>query len=370
MWTVQDIKWLDVDISASCNAGCIDCNRFLYDHRYNEFKLNSLHPYMNKLSDVDRWEDIIRQFENLKYIQLLGNVGDPMVHPKADQFVEISHKHHPDARIEINSNGSVGSIKTWQRICDLVPRLGNQLSLVFSIDGLEDTNHIYRRGVEWQRIMERAKLFIDAGGHAEWKMIDFPYNEHQREPAKQLAQDMGFKTFTVFPRQTPTPEFDQKIIDHSVKPVSKDMAGVPDMSHDKALIEHQKMVDHFADQPNFEIMPKCMNTKSDDVGHWPNFQINVEGTLWPCCFASNLQFSGSVVAKHFESVEQKYIKKYGKHWNNLYHTDLKTILQSDWFRYDLPNSWNTPSQSYFMCLENCGTCRDRPQRIQEQFDGK
>ena len=293
-----------------------------------------------------------------------------MVHPKVDHFVEISHKHHPDARIEINSNGSVGTMAVWNKLCDLSKHMGGQLSLVFSIDGLEDTNHIYRRGVEWQRIMERAKLFIDEGGWAEWKMIDFPYNEHQRDTAKTLAEQMGFKSFTVFPRQTPTAEFDAKIISQSKKAVNKKLAGIPDIGIQDAVDEHQKMVDHFADQPGFEITPKCMNIQSSDVGHWPNFQINVEGTIWPCCFASNLQFNGSVISTHWKTIEDKYIKKYGPNWNNLKHTRLEKILDSDWFKNDLPNSWKTPKQSYFMCLENCGTCRDRPQRIQEQFDGK
>ena len=370
MWTVQDIKWLDVDISASCNAGCIDCNRFLFDHQSQEFKLNSLHPHMNKLADVSCWSDVIQQFDNLKYIQLLGNVGDPMVHPQADVFVEISHTHHPQAQIEINTNGSVGSLKTWQKISDLSQSMKSQLRVVFSIDGLADTNHIYRRAVDWSRIMERATLFIEAGGHAEWKMIDFPYNKHQRDQAKQMAKEMGFKSFTVFPRQTPTPEFDQKIIDHSAKPVSKHMADVIELSHKESVEEHQKMVDYFAEQPGFEITPKCMNFKSNSAGHWPNFQINVEGTIWPCCFASNIQFFDPVESKHFEMIEKKYISKYGQHWNNIYHTPLQQILDSDWFSKDLPNSWKTPKHSYFMCLENCGTCRDRPQRQQEHFNGK
>ena len=61
MWKSTDIKWLDVDISASCNAGCIDCNRFLYNAKTDQYELNSLHSAMNKLFDVKHFEPIIKQ---------------------------------------------------------------------------------------------------------------------------------------------------------------------------------------------------------------------------------------------------------------------------------------------------------------------
>jgi hypothetical protein len=211
--------------------------------------------------------------------------------------------------------------------------------------------------------MERAKMFIDAGGYAEWKMIDFPYNKDQREEAKALAKQMGFKDFTVFPRQTPTPDFDKKIVSQSKNPVSKKFIPVEDVP----LVEtdHQAMVDHYALDETFEITPKCQ--KQND-GTWPNFQINVEGTIWPCCFASNLPFVGEPVSSYWKGKEQKYIKMYGEHWNNLYHNKLDDILATDWFTKDLPETWKKPKEAMFMCLENCGTCRDRPQRIQEQLN--
>ena len=61
----------------------------------------------------------------------------------------------------------------------------------FSIDGLEDTNHLYRQDVEWDKIMERAKKFIGAGGRAEWKFIIFRHNQHQVEEARSLSKELG-----------------------------------------------------------------------------------------------------------------------------------------------------------------------------------
>ena len=65
----------------------------------------------------------------------------------------------------------------------------------FSIDGLADTNKLYRIGINHDRVMANAKAFIEAGGKARWKFIVFRHNEHQVEEARELAKDMGFWQF-------------------------------------------------------------------------------------------------------------------------------------------------------------------------------
>ena len=56
--------------------------------------------------------------------------------------------------------------------------------VIFAIDGLEDTNHLYRVNTNFNKIMENAKAFINAGGIARWDFIAFAHNEHQIEEAK------------------------------------------------------------------------------------------------------------------------------------------------------------------------------------------
>ena len=66
---------------------------------------------------------------------------------------------------------------------------------MFGIDGLEDTNDIYRINVPYNKVMENARAFIDAGGQAHWRMIKFKHNQHQFDQAKKLSKDYGFKSF-------------------------------------------------------------------------------------------------------------------------------------------------------------------------------
>ena len=67
----------------------------------------------------------------------------------------------------------------------------------FGIDGLEDTNHIYRRNVDWDRLQKNFRAYIKAGGDAGWQFIVFPWNEHQIEEARQRSLDEGFATFAL-----------------------------------------------------------------------------------------------------------------------------------------------------------------------------
>ena len=70
------------------------------------------------------------------------------------------------------------------------------MRVAFHIDGLEDTNHLYRKNVLWHQLIENVSAFINAGGRAGWNMIIFKHNEHQVEEARQLSEKMGFSNFS------------------------------------------------------------------------------------------------------------------------------------------------------------------------------
>lgn len=350
-WQASDIKWLDCEISSLCNAGCVDCNRWIYNWEKDQMQLNSYNQHMDKFVDLEVFVKRIKKFLNLKFILLQGNVGDPMTHPNISQIVDKIFQLFPHIRLEINTNGSVGSLSSWQKLCDYTKQ---DMSIVFSIDGLEDTNHIYRRGCDWSKIMRNTKLWIDAGGQAEWKMLDFPYNEHQRDEARQLANQMGFNQFFIRERYTRTNEMDHFIIEKSKEPVKK-------IWFDQTLHNTEEEINHYEIEKqeyiDWTVKPACKDVSSDDWNHWPNFHMNVEGTLWPCCFTSNLPYIQGHQRIIWQKMNQQYEAKHGLNWNNLDHRSLQEILDTDWFSQDLPNSWNSLSgESIMLCHKNCGNC--------------
>jgi sulfatase maturation enzyme AslB (radical SAM superfamily) len=93
----------------------------------------------------------------------------------------------------MNTNGALQNTFWWFEL----GRLFNQSQdyVVFSIDGLESTNHVYRKNVTWSKIMQNVTAFVEAGGSAHWDMLVYRHNQDQVEECEQLARDMGFKWF-------------------------------------------------------------------------------------------------------------------------------------------------------------------------------
>jgi len=81
----------------------------------------------------------------------------------------------------------------WRELASIFRR--DEDYVVFSIDGLEDTNDTYRVNVKWDKVIENAQAFIEAGGSAHWDMLVFEHNQHQVDACERLAHDLGFKWF-------------------------------------------------------------------------------------------------------------------------------------------------------------------------------
>jgi MoaA/NifB/PqqE/SkfB family radical SAM enzyme len=120
---------------------------------------------------------------NLKKVAFGGGKGDPAMNPnllnlvKFFDFVPI---------VSVNSNGGVQSQSWWRQLAQ-VPNL----VVTFSVDGLEDTNHLYRVNVVWDRVIKNIRAFIDAGGEAIWKTVVFQHNEHQIDEIIKFSKELG-----------------------------------------------------------------------------------------------------------------------------------------------------------------------------------
>jgi MoaA/NifB/PqqE/SkfB family radical SAM enzyme len=93
----------------------------------------------------------------------------------------------------MNTNGAINNTAWWQELAGILN--GTFDYVVFSIDGLEDTNHIYRKNVVWNKLVENVQAYVNADGSAHWEMLIYQHNEHQIELAEQTARDLGFNWF-------------------------------------------------------------------------------------------------------------------------------------------------------------------------------
>lgn len=200
------VKIIHFEPTSRCNASCPMCARNkngngctvdLADLNFNDFQ-----------------KHITSKLINLEKIFFCGNVGDPCADVHLLKKIKWIKGVKPNIVVGINTNGSIRNPAWWTECAQLLSGIYDYV--VFSIDGLEDTNHKYRVGVQWQKIMENAKAYINAGGSAHWDMLVFDHNKHQVSKCKQLAKDMGFSWF----RSKETDRWDQFSFDH-LKPANE-----------------------------------------------------------------------------------------------------------------------------------------------------
>lgn len=134
-----------------------------------------------------------RVIGNLDKMFMCGNYGDPAAGYYTMDIYRYFRKINPDIVLGMNTNGGVQSTFFWHALGGLLNQA--QDYCVFSIDGLEDTNSVYRKNVDWKKLMANAEAFIAAGGHAHWDMLVYRHNQHQVDACERLARDMGFGWF-------------------------------------------------------------------------------------------------------------------------------------------------------------------------------
>ena len=182
--------YLHIEASTRCNAACPICARFILGTPVT-------HPHL-KLEDLtvenlDKWlgKDIIQKVNDLRFC---GDYGDPCSNPFLLDIIEYVASIRTDMRVSVNSNGGNRNPKFWKELASRLKLFKSHL-VVFGIDGLESTNHLYRRNVKWTTLMDNVKAFIDNGGVAQWDFILFEHNEHQLAEARNLSKTLGFKCF-------------------------------------------------------------------------------------------------------------------------------------------------------------------------------
>ena len=273
-----------IEASTYCNARCPGCPRNIYGYNVKDwFNQTHLAP--------KQYESIRNQYQDLDFANFNGGLGDPMMNPHIVELIEITG----DCVVQVTTNGSIGSKKIWEQMANL------QTHVVFSIDGLEDTNHLYRQDVEWQKIMDRVKWFISSGGKADWKWVPFKHNAHQIDEARELSKQLGFEGFYTdaqgrddFPALTKEGE-----VSHWIQPDGRPARSqVYDAKADIELLTKTKK---YLPETGIRFEISCEHLKGD-------IYIMADGTVTPCCY------HGTRIADR-EPVKLDGFKDLRKTWN-------------------------------------------------------
>jgi MoaA/NifB/PqqE/SkfB family radical SAM enzyme len=190
-----ELNQLHVELTNACNAACPMCTRF---------HINS--PLIRPDLEIDQItiEKFKKYFpphiiKKCEVVLFCGVHGDPGMAKDLYEICEYIAECSPGhTSIRMNTNGGMRKPEFWSKLGSLFAKQRRdhwRWQVTFSIDGLADTNHLYRRNVEWDRVTANSQAFIDAGGFAEWDFLIFGHNEHQIDEAKTLSKKMGFVNF-------------------------------------------------------------------------------------------------------------------------------------------------------------------------------
>lgn len=183
---MRDIKVLHLEPTDVCQAACPLCSRET-DSNFN--KKQQHHLTMDQILQAVSVDQILR----LNKMFMCGNYGDPAAGQYTLNICQEFRKINPAIVLGMNSNGAIRDETWWHNLGTIFNQPKDYV--VFSIDGLEDTNHIYRINVNWHKLMKNVQAFIAAGGSAHWDMLVYRHNQHQVDQCQQLAKEMGFTWF-------------------------------------------------------------------------------------------------------------------------------------------------------------------------------
>lgn len=183
---MRDIKVLHLESTDVCQAACPLCARET-DAAFD--KQQQHHLTMDKILQAVSTD----QIAELDKMFMCGNYGDPAAGRYTLEIYQEFRRLNPDIVLGMNTNGALRNAAWWHQLGTMFDQPRDYV--VFSIDGLEDTNPVYRINVDWSHLMTNVSAFISAGGSAHWDMLVYRHNEHQVDACEQLARSMGFSWF-------------------------------------------------------------------------------------------------------------------------------------------------------------------------------
>ena len=295
-------EFLNLELTSKCHLKCPRCARLMHKGSY-------------KITELPL--DLIKKRVQLNekrggYIDLSGNYGDPIYH---SQFLEIlKYFKSQKGTIYIETNGSGKSSTFWKTVVSI---LDDRDTVTFSVDGLKNTNSLYRVNSKWDSIQEAMEVVSESKVNADWKFIVFKHNQHQIEQAQNLAKQLGMSRFIIVKSHLFGGGF---INQEGIDPLEPEKQWVKKASNPSQT--HQENT----------ISPKCLSKGL----HY----ISAEGYYFPCCWIGHYP-----IAKSFFTEQELQSL-------SLYKYSLQEIFKGSALKR-LEQSWKNHSLSPQECLKKC-----------------
>jgi sulfatase maturation enzyme AslB (radical SAM superfamily) len=281
---------------------------------------------------LDQFKDWfpIEFIKQLDRVFMCGNLGDAIVAKDTLKIFQYLRDTNSQISLGLHTNGSAQSKRWWQELAEL------NVVVTFGIDGLSDTHALYRIGTNFDKIINNASTFIQAGGTAQWHMLVFEHNKHQIDECRALSNKLGFKEFIT--------KNSSRFRNGFMQVLNKDGTTSHLIYPSDRSKEISKNLETL-DLTNKEIHCKAKTSKDMYVG--------ANGNVTPCCW---LDFTGAIPTS-FSVVDYKD-KKFTT--PNLKNNTLQEIFNSGYFD-KVEATWN--KDPLRQCNKQCG----KIDKLNEQF---
>lgn len=350
MFNWKDIGQIHLEMTDRCNASCAQCARNILGGKENP-NLSQAELTLEDIKIIFP-KDVLA---HLKRIYMCGNYGDPIVARDCLDAFDYFRNMNLEIDLGLNTNGGARNKKWWSDLAGIFDRKGE---VKFGIDGLVDTNHLYRRNVDFKKVIDNASSFISNGGNAVWEYIVFRHNEHQIEEARSLAKELGFKKFTLkktgrfFSNSKLEGILRQEVhnndgdIEYYLELPSQEQYQNQSLRKENELIRSYGSLMNYLDMT--QVSCKTLNEGS--------LYVSSEGLLFPCCWTANqlyLWYNQPKTSNIWKLIE----KSGGKENLNLRNQGFDEILKGKFFNYII-SSWTCSSienGKLRVCAKTCGS---------------
>jgi len=169
---MSNLTQLHLELTRRCPIECPKCPRTIDKGVYK--------------ANTDLSLSLLKQSLKGEYLDLIicsGNLGDPIYHPNLFEILEFLKTKCKI--IKLHTNGSGKNNLWWETYFNTIRKTD---ITVFGLDGLEDTNQIYRKNQNWQQVFDAMKYGRTINNNIVWQWIPFKHNEDQINEAKALAK--------------------------------------------------------------------------------------------------------------------------------------------------------------------------------------
>lgn len=342
---IDKIKQIEIELTTKCNASCPQCIR----NYFGSYVWPTL-PIIDM--DIDFFKECVplETWKTLEHIKFCGTYGDPCMHKDLLDIVKWV-KNCSSAAITINTNGGIRSKSWWCKLAGLLT--ADKDKVFFGIDGLQDTNHLHRIGVTYNKVIENLTAFNQAGGNSIWSYLIFEHNQHQIEQARQLSRELGCSNFVCkktsrFVNKTHELVEQTPVLDDKSEPIYFIRPATLPKYQNKGYEDFKLISNRYNGYQNY-----LKNTEIDCKAKRQQYiYISAEGDVFPCGFLSDRMYGyESENHRDHKTIMDMIESIGGRSKINLHHTSLKDIVYGDWFGA-IEHSWS--DNSIQRCAHMCG----------------